>query len=102
MLTCGAELKEAEVERDLIKVENEVAIQEYYELRQLLKEKAQDFQAVITHPQYSLPFLNAGRLVEIRDGDKDFGWGVVVAYNKVINPRVRETQGVSRTCADVA
>jgi hypothetical protein len=40
--------------------------------------------------------------VEIRDGDKDFGWGVVVAYNKVINPRVRETQGVSRTCTDVA
>jgi ATP-dependent RNA helicase DOB1 len=56
-----------------------------------LKEKAVDFQAVITHPTYALPFLNAGRLVEIKDGDKDFGWGVVIAYNKVINPKVSQT-----------
>jgi ATP-dependent RNA helicase DOB1 len=83
------ELKKAEQERDLIKIEDEEGIKEYYELRQLLKEKGADFQAVITHPTYALPFLNAGRLVEIRDGDKDFGWGVVVAYNKVINPKVR-------------
>jgi hypothetical protein len=54
----------------------------------LLKEKGQDFQAVISHPTYSLPFLNPGRLIEVRDGDADFGWGVVVAYNKVINPKV--------------
>ena len=69
-------------------IDDEENIKEYYEIRQLLKEKAQDFQSVITHPTYALPFLNAGRLVEVRDGDKDFGWGVVVAYNKVINPKV--------------
>lgn len=27
-------------------------------------------------------------MIEVRDGDADFGWGVVVAYNKVINPKV--------------
>ena len=84
----SAELKAAEKERDSILVEDEESIREYYDIRQLLKEKGQDFQSVISHPTYALPFLNAGRLVEIRDGDKDFGWGVVVAYNKVINPRV--------------
>nr|XP_031861831.1 uncharacterized protein CI109_002660 [Kwoniella shandongensis]KAA5528903.1 hypothetical protein CI109_002660 [Kwoniella shandongensis] len=83
------QLKEAEVERDAIVVENEDEIKEYYELRQQLKEKGQDFQAVISHPSYSLRFLQAGRLVEIRDGDKDFGWGVVVAYNKIVNPKGR-------------
>jgi ATP-dependent RNA helicase DOB1 len=57
-------------------------------LRQLLKEKAHDFQAVITHPTYALPFLNAGRLVEVRDGDRDFGWGVIIAYNKINNAKV--------------
>jgi len=84
-----AELEEAEQERDAIVIKDEDSIKEYYELRQLLKEKGQDFQAVITHPTYSLPFLNPGRLVEIKDGDKDFGWGVVIAYNKVVNPKVR-------------
>jgi ATP-dependent RNA helicase DOB1 len=69
-------------------VKKEEEIKEYYDLRQLLKEKGQDFQAVITHPTYSLPFLNSGRLVEIKEGDKDFGWGIVLAYNKVVTPRV--------------
>lgn len=82
------ELKKAEEERDAIIVEDEDDIREYYELRQVLKEKGADFQAVITHPTYALPFLNAGRLVEIRDGDRDFEWGIVVAYNKVQNPKV--------------
>ncbi len=83
------ELKKAEHERDSIVIENEDMISEYYELRQLLSEKSADFRAVITHPTYALPFLNAGRLVEIREGNKDFGWGVVVGYNKIINPKVR-------------
>ncbi|WVR04355.1 hypothetical protein IAU60_001356 [Kwoniella sp. DSM 27419] len=83
------QLKEAEKERDAIEVEKEDEIKEYYEIRQQLKEKGQDFQAVITHPTYSLRFLQAGRMVEIKDGEKDFGWGVVVAFNKVVNPKGR-------------
>ncbi|KIR97761.1 ATP-dependent RNA helicase DOB1 [Cryptococcus deuterogattii 2001/935-1] len=83
------QLKEAETERDAIVIEREDEIEEYYDLRQQLKERGQDFQAVITHPAYCLRFLQAGRLVEIRDGDKDFGWGVVVAFNKVVNQRGR-------------
>ena len=91
-------MKEAEKERDAIKVDREDEIKEYYELRQLLKEKGQDFQAVISHPTYSLPFLNPGRLIEVRDGDADFGWGVVVAYNKVINPKVSLFRSDVRDC----
>ncbi|WWC67600.1 uncharacterized protein I206_101510 [Kwoniella pini CBS 10737] len=83
------QLKEAEAARDEIVVEKEDEISEYYDLRQQLKEKGQDFQAVISHPSYSLKFLQAGRLVEIKDEDKDFGWCVVVAYNKVVNPKGR-------------
>ncbi|WWC59118.1 uncharacterized protein I303_101666 [Kwoniella dejecticola CBS 10117] len=83
------QLKEAEETRDALVVEKEDEISEYYDLRQQLKEKGQDFQAVISHPSYSLKFLQAGRLVEIKDGDKDFGWCVVVAYNKVVNPKGR-------------
>ncbi|ORY25352.1 rRNA-processing arch domain-domain-containing protein [Naematelia encephala] len=81
------ELKKAEEERDAIKIEGEDEVAEYYELRQVLKDKGNDFRAVITHPTYVLPFLNTGRLVEIKDGDKDFGWGVVLGYNKIVNPK---------------
>ena len=82
-------MKKAEKERDSIVIEDEEDIKEYFELRQLLKEKGADFRDVITHPTYSLPFLNAGRLVEVKDGDHDFGWGVVIAYNKIVNQKVR-------------
>lgn len=67
------QLRKAESARDLIKIEREDEISEYYELRQVLKEKADDFRSVITHPTYSLPFIQPGRLVEIKDGEKDYG-----------------------------
>jgi hypothetical protein len=85
-----SELRKAEEEREAILIEDEESIEEYYELREQLKQLELDFKDVITHPTYSLPFLNAGRLVEVKDGDKDFGIGVVVAYNKVINPKVSD------------
>ncbi|KAK4684130.1 ATP-dependent RNA helicase DOB1, partial [Tremellales sp. Uapishka_1] len=83
------QLQKAEEERDSIVIEDEDDIAEYFDLREQLKELESDFRSVITHPTYSLPFLNAGRLVEVKDGDKDFGLGVVVAYNKVVNPKGR-------------
>ncbi|KAL7424483.1 ATP-dependent RNA helicase mtr4 [Cryptotrichosporon argae] len=84
-----AKLKEAEATRDAIQIEDEDAIAEYYDLRQQLQQLEQDFKAVITHPTYILPFLQPGRMVEVRDGDRDFGWAVVVAYNKIVNPKGR-------------
>lgn len=102
-LLTVTELKKAEKERDGITIQDEESIQEYYELRQLLKDKAADFQMVITHPTYALPFLNAGRLVEIKEGDRDFGWGIVIAYNKVINPKVITTPAPdARSIADAS
>jgi ATP-dependent RNA helicase DOB1 len=78
-----SQLKAAEKERDEIEIEDEDEIAEYFELRDQLKTLEGDFKSVITHPQYILPFLQTGRMVEIRDGDRDFGWAVVVAYNKI-------------------
>ena len=78
------QLKAAEEHRDSIVIENEDDIAEYYDLRDQLKTLEGDFKSVITHPQYILPFLQPGRMVEIRDGDRDFGWAVVVAYNKIV------------------
>ena len=32
----------------------------------------------MNHQSYSLPFLQPGRLVRVRDGDADFGWGTII------------------------
>ena len=47
-----------------------------------------DFREVITHPAYSLPFMRPGRLVKIKHQKLDFGWGVVVNYQKRLPPKV--------------
>lgn len=54
----------------------------YYDYRQQLDQMGEDFRAVITHPTYSLPFLQAGRLVRVKHKDADFGWGVVINFQK--------------------
>ncbi|BEI88452.1 uncharacterized protein CcaverHIS019_0111700 [Cutaneotrichosporon cavernicola] len=82
-----AQLAAAEKERDAITVDREDDVEEYYELRESLKMFEGDFKAVINHPDYALPFMQPGRLVEIKDGDRDFGWCVVVAYHKLENSK---------------
>jgi ATP-dependent RNA helicase DOB1 len=48
----------------------------------------QDFRDVITHPTYSLPFLQSGRLVKVKYQKLDFGWGVIISYSKRLPPKV--------------
>jgi ATP-dependent RNA helicase DOB1 len=86
-----AELTKEEEARNAISVADESLVAEYYELRTQLDQLASDFRDVVTHPNYSLPFLQPGRLVKIKHGDRDFGWGVVINYQKRLPPKVRTT-----------
>jgi len=70
-------------------VEDEEDVADYYDLRKKLDELAADFKDVISHPSYSLPFLQPGRLVKIKHLQLDFGWGVVINYQKRTPPKVR-------------
>lgn len=81
----GLEKQLAEMEQkrlDMI-IENEAEIKEYYDLRQSLTNYGSDMREVITHPQYLLKFLQAGRLVKIKYKDYDFGWGAVCNFMKI-------------------
>lgn len=69
-------------------VPEEDSISEYYNIRQQLDELGKDFRAVITHPTYALPFLQPGRLVTVKHGDQDFGWGIVVNFSPRTAPKV--------------
>lgn len=76
------ELHELEDRKASIQIEDEAKIKEYYELRQQLTTYANDMRDVITHPTYSLQFMQPGRLVKIKHKEFDFGWGAVVNFNK--------------------
>ncbi|SPC66710.1 probable MTR4 - involved in nucleocytoplasmic transport of mRNA [Ustilago sp. UG-2017b] len=91
-----AEQKAAEEQRDLIKVEREEEVAEYYDVKHQLETLRKDVQTVITHPSYVLPFLQPGRLVKVCHEDLDFGWGAVVSYEK----RLPNTPGKRRPAID--
>ncbi|ETW75423.1 hypothetical protein HETIRDRAFT_67679 [Heterobasidion irregulare TC 32-1] len=85
------QLKKAEDEKSTMIIPDEELVEEYYEYRQQLDQMSADFRDVITHPNYSLPHLKPGRLVKIKYQDMDFGWGVVINYQKRLPPKNRPT-----------
>ncbi|KAJ9117931.1 hypothetical protein QFC20_000212 [Naganishia adeliensis] len=86
------ELKELEARKKSTKIEKREEIEEYYDLRQHLDEYAKDYKAVIQLPTYSLPFLQPGRLVHVQDGERDFGWGAVIHFEKRVWPFIKGTR----------
>lgn len=72
-------------------IADEPEVAEYYDYRQQLDQMAADFREVITHPTYCLPFLQPGRLVKIKYQTLDFGWGVLINYQKRLPPKVSAT-----------
>jgi ATP-dependent RNA helicase DOB1 len=71
-----------------IQIPDEALVSQYYEYRQQLDTMASDFREIVTHPAYSLPFMRPGRLVKVKHGKLDFGWGIVVNYQKRLPPKV--------------
>ena len=91
MFTPFSELKREEEEKSSITVPDEELVAQYYEYRQQLDQMSADFREVIHHPSYSLPFLQPGRLVKVKHKDLDFGWGVVINYQKRLPQKVRRS-----------
>lgn len=89
-------MKELEARKKSTKIEKREEIEEYYDLRQHLDEYAKDYKAVIQLPTYSLPFLQPGRLVHVQDGERDFGWGAVIHFEKRIWPFVSDKHRMAR------
>ncbi|CAL1711225.1 unnamed protein product [Somion occarium] len=83
------ELRREEEKRKSVVIPDEPLVAEYYDYRQQLDQMASDFKEVITHPSYSLPFLQSGRLVKVKYQKLDFGWGVIINYQKRVPPKNR-------------
>ncbi|KIJ98963.1 hypothetical protein K443DRAFT_103070 [Laccaria amethystina LaAM-08-1] len=76
------ELKVEEEERSKVVIPDEELVSQYYDYRQQLDQMAADFREVVTHPEYSIPHLKPGRLVKVKYQKLDFGWGIVVNWQK--------------------
>ncbi|KAF8919476.1 antiviral helicase [Mucidula mucida] len=84
-----AELKKEEENQRSMSIPDEVLVAQYYDLRLQLDQMTGDMRDVITHPTYSLPFLQPGRLVKVKYQDLDFGWGIIINYQKRAPPKNR-------------
>ncbi|CAO1600944.1 ATP-dependent RNA helicase mtr4, variant 2 [Xanthoria calcicola] len=89
------ERSELEEQMEKMKITDESTIREYYDLRKQIENYNKDMKTVIQHPNYCLPYLQAGRLVKVKYEDTVYGWGVVVAFNERRRSRDEKTQGVS-------
>ena len=83
-----SELEREEEAQSTTVIPDEALISQYYDCRQQLDELVADFREVITHPTYSLPFLKSGRLVKVKYQKLDFGWGIVINFQKRLPPKV--------------
>lgn len=72
-------MKEAQEELDKIKIPKEELVASYYHIREQLAELTKQFTSYLVKPQHLLPFLQAGRLVRVRD----FDWGMIVNFRRV-------------------
>lgn len=85
-------------ERDVLAIPDESVIKDYYQIRQQLNTYTRDMRAVIQHPQYSLDFLQPGRLIKIYnpkespENNVDFDWGVVVSHIPRKGPKAGEPE----------
>ena len=66
----------------LLPTDDEKEVMGYYNLRQQLTNLSKQFQSYLVKPQYLVPFLQPGRLVSVKHGEKNFDFGVVISFKK--------------------
>ncbi|KAF8033637.1 hypothetical protein BT93_C0040 [Corymbia citriodora subsp. variegata] len=74
----GRKVQKLEEEAASLEASGEVEVAEYHKLKLEIAQLEKKMMTEITRPERVLYFLLPGRLVRIREGGTDWGWGVVV------------------------
>lgn len=74
----GKRVSLLEEEAATLDASGEAEVAEYHKLRLDIAQLEKNMMTEITRPERVLYFLNPGRLVKVREGGTDWGWGVVV------------------------
>lgn len=74
----GEKVSKLEKEAAMLDASGEAELAEYHKLRLDVAQLEKRMMSEVNRPERVLHFLNPGRLVKVRDGGTDWGWGVVV------------------------
>lgn len=58
------------------------AIADYYYISKELDKQKEALRQIVIRPEHIAPFLNPGRLVYMKDGEMDWGWGILIVAAK--------------------
>ncbi|KAI7752723.1 hypothetical protein M8C21_019630, partial [Ambrosia artemisiifolia] len=92
----GKKVAELEEEATKLDASGEVDVAKYHKLKLEISELEKKMMAEITKPERALYFLLPGRLVKVREGGTDWGWGVVVNVVKKPAPSLGSLPPTSR------
>ncbi|KAM7469172.1 hypothetical protein LguiA_007355 [Lonicera macranthoides] len=74
----GKKVSKLEEEAAMLDASGEAEVAEYHKLKLEIAQIEKKMMAEMTRPERVLYFLLPGRLVKVREGGTDWGWGVVV------------------------
>lgn len=74
----GEKVSKLEQEAAMLDASGEAEVAEYHKLKLDIAQVEKKMMSEITRPERVLYFLNPGRLIKVREGGTDWGWGVVV------------------------
>ncbi|KAJ0090258.1 hypothetical protein Patl1_14028 [Pistacia atlantica] len=74
----GNKVSKLEEEAAFLEASGEVEVAEFHKLKLEIAQHEKKLMSEITRPERVLYYLGSGRLVKVREGGTDWGWGVVV------------------------
>jgi len=81
------QIEEIKEEKKSIKLQNAKGIAELFALQDQLRASKLKAKEIVNKPIHLLPFLNPGRLCKVAGTGKDWGWGVIVNFQKKSVPK---------------
>ncbi|PAV77833.1 hypothetical protein WR25_19969 [Diploscapter pachys] len=67
-------------------VEEESNLTALFDMKKQMDIHELTIKKIVRQPVHVVPFLQSGRMICIKAGTREFGWGVVVNYKRKINP----------------
>ncbi|XP_042906930.1 exosome RNA helicase MTR4 [Parasteatoda tepidariorum] len=75
-------IRKLEENHDNILIKKEEEVDTYYKIQKQLSALSAEYHSYIIQPEYCVPFFQPGRLVRVQNGEQDFGWGMIINYQK--------------------
>ena len=76
------ELSDKRLSLSLLNFPEAKSVSHYIKLKEEIKRITTEINKKVIQPQHVLPYLGAGRMVHVADEEADWGWGIVVNFNK--------------------